>query len=61
MSRPLHTDNCEELIGAAVWEEAAHGVPVWEGGQTLLAILMGLEVMGDREQMNDTDYCGACE
>lgn len=41
-SLPLHTDNGEELIGAAVREEAAHGVPTWEGGQTLLAILMGL-------------------
>lgn len=51
MSSPLHTDNCEELIGAAVREEAAHGVPVWEGGQTLLTILIGLEVVGDREQM----------
>lgn len=42
VSLPLHTDNGEELIGPAVREEAAHGVPTWEGGQTLLAILMGL-------------------
>lgn len=45
----LHTNNGEELIGAAVREEAAHGVPTWEGRQTLLAVLMGLEVEGRKE------------
>lgn len=43
---PLHTYNGEELVGATVREEAAHRVPTWEGGQTLLAVLMGLEVRG---------------
>lgn len=46
---PLHTDNGEELIGAAIREEAAHGVPTWEGGQTLLAVLMGLGVEGRKQ------------
>lgn len=46
---PLHTDNGEELIGAAVREEAAHGVPTWERGQTLLALLMGLGAEGRKE------------
>lgn len=44
----LHTNNCEEIIGAAVREVAPHGVPSGEGGQTLLAIFMGLE--GGRHQ-----------
>lgn len=44
----LHTNNCEEIIGAAVREVAAHGVPSGEGGQTVLAIFMGLE--GGRHQ-----------
>lgn len=39
----LQTNHCEEIIGAAVREVAAHGVPSGEGGQTLLAIFMGLE------------------
>lgn len=36
------TDHREELVGAAVREEAAHGVPSGEGGQALLAVFMGL-------------------
>jgi len=47
--RPSRTDNSEELVGAAVREEAAHGVPMWGRGQTLLAVLMGLEEE-EREQ-----------
>lgn len=50
VSLPLHTDNGEELVGAAVREEAAHCVPTWEGGQTFLAVLMGLEVGMGKEQ-----------
>lgn len=48
----LHTDNGEELVGAAVREEAAHGVPTWGGGQTLLAVLMGLREETERLKMN---------
>lgn len=58
-SVPLLTNNSEELVGAAVREEASHGVPTWEGGQTLLTILMGLEVEGRKQQMKmgcDTDF-----
>lgn len=50
------TDNREELVGAAVREVTAHGVPSGEGGQTLLAIVMGLEVgrKQKRAQMGPT-------
>lgn len=37
----------DELIAAAVWQEASHGVPVWERGQGLLAVFMGLITWGD--------------
>lgn len=61
VSLPWHTDNGEELVGAAVREEAAHRVPTWEGGQTFLAVLMGLEVEDgeETERMkmgSDTDF-----
>ena len=45
----LHTNDCEELIGAAVREKAAHNVWTGEGGQTLLTVLMGLEVSGSKQ------------
>lgn len=46
----LLTNNGEELVGAAVREEAAHGVPSWEGGQTLTTVLMGLEAEGRKTE-----------
>lgn len=39
----VRTDDSEELVAAAVGLEAAHGVPAWEGPQTLPAVLMGLQ------------------
>lgn len=37
------TDNSEQLIGAAVGEEAAHGVSTWEGRHAFPTVLMGLD------------------
>lgn len=47
------TDDSEELVGAAVREEAAHGVPMWQGGQTFHTVFMGLMVSGTHNSSDE--------
>lgn len=55
----LRTDHREEMVGAAVGEVAAHGVPSGERAQTLLAVFMGLRGGGEhRGEVLSVQPCG---